>query len=160
MKRNKLSPPPEKLKCSVWKRCGRDSFRPLARLKRNWTPVLSGLSLDSKQASATEPHHFKRPRLYDREMGGGSLLDLGVYLVSLGQYLFGTPHCQSASLAAYNEDTDLDTEAFITCAYPEISSVPIRAVFAMPFHAAQSFEVSLETSRYHHPFTVRKGSSL
>ena len=34
-------------------------IRPLARLKRNWTPVLSGLSLDLKQASATEPHHFK-----------------------------------------------------------------------------------------------------
>ena len=61
---------------------------------------------------------LQSPRLYDREMGGGSLLDLGVYLVSLGQYLFGTPHRQSASLAAYNEDTDLDTEASITCAYP------------------------------------------
>ena len=40
---------------------------------------------------------LQSPRLYDREMGGGSLLD-GVYLVSLGQYLFGTPHRQSALL--------------------------------------------------------------
>ena len=60
--------------------------------------------------------------------------------------------------AAYTEDNDPDNEVSITRT-PEISSVPIRAVFAMPFHAAQSFEVSLETSRYRHRFTVRKGSS-
>ena len=35
--------------------------------------------------------NIKNPRLWTKELGGGALLDLGIYVVSLSQMILGTP---------------------------------------------------------------------
>jgi predicted dehydrogenase len=49
------------------------------------------------------------PRLYDSALGGGSLLDLGIYPISLAHRLFGSPTkiLASASLMAGNVDESM-----------------------------------------------------
>jgi predicted dehydrogenase len=48
---------------------------------------------DHRQKASTDPHH----RMNDLALGGGALLDLGIYPISFAAHLFGTPESVLAS---------------------------------------------------------------
>jgi predicted dehydrogenase len=54
-------------------------------------------------------------RFFDRELGGGAMLDRGVYLISLAQHLLGIP--QSMSGTAYLGSTGVDEQSGYQLAY-------------------------------------------
>lgn len=53
--------------------------------------------------NATDP---PAPRLYDPALGGGALLDIGIYPVFLAQSLLGRPDKISAEMSAYDSGVD------------------------------------------------------
>jgi predicted dehydrogenase len=98
------------------------------------------------------------PRLYDSALGGGSLLDLGVYPISLAHRLFGNPRriLASASLMTGNVDESMGAifeysggrQALLHSSI--ISAGPVRA-----FILGDAGRVELEKSFYEHStFTV------
>lgn len=54
-------------------------------------------------------------RVYNNEMGGGSLLDVGIYPVYLSYLLFGTP--ENFSVIAIKSRTEVDESCFLTLKY-------------------------------------------
>ncbi|MBP2321189.1 putative dehydrogenase [Kibdelosporangium banguiense] len=91
-------------------------FNPLIRLLRKL--VADGVigSIRSVHADFGEPFaHNPAHRLWDPAAGGGSLLDLGVYPVSLAQMLLGEPE----SVASHGSLIDgVDAEAALLLRYP------------------------------------------
>jgi predicted dehydrogenase len=98
------------------------------------------------------------PRLYDPLLGGGSLLDLGIYPVSLAHRLFGNPSriLASASLLPGNVDESMGAifeysggrQALLHSSI--ISAGPVRA-----FILGDAGRVEMEKSFYEHStFTV------
>ncbi|MGB3799677.1 MAG: Gfo/Idh/MocA family oxidoreductase [Lewinella sp.] len=60
---------------------------------------------------------FERDRLYNPALGGGALLDIGIYPVWLAQYLFGAPASIRATARLTDLGADVDTQ--VTLRYPE-----------------------------------------
>ncbi|MCF2530223.1 Gfo/Idh/MocA family protein [Yinghuangia soli] len=96
-----------------------------------------------------DPDH----RLWNPELGGGALLDLGVYPVALAQLLLGSP--ESVAVAGSLGPSGVDAEAALLMRWPggahalletslltllpmtaSVVGTKARADFAMPFHAA------------------------
>jgi predicted dehydrogenase len=92
-------------------------------------------------------------RLFDPALGGGSVLDLGVYVVSIAQHFLGTPDRVAATGTLFPNGTD--ASAVISMAYDDgraaslvcslTSETPGRAVVA---GTGGSIEV---VPRFHHP---------
>lgn len=63
---------------------------------------------------------FHRPfdaehRLFSKALGGGALLDLGVYPISTAAFLFGAPVLEKASWLAAPTEVDIEAELSIRC---------------------------------------------
>ncbi len=95
-------------------------------------------------------------RLFARELGGGALLDLGVYVVSFAQMVLGTP----ASVAAVGSrfPTGVDAEAALLLGYADGRSATLATSLrnALPGQArvvgtAGWIDV---LPRFHHPQTI------
>lgn len=59
---------------------------------------------------------FDRDRLYNPALGGGALLDIGIYPVWLAQYLFGAP--EGIHAVARLTDLGADVDTHVTLRYP------------------------------------------
>ena len=59
---------------------------------------------------------FDRDRLYNPALGGGALLDIGIYPIWLAQYLFGAPESIHATARLTELGADVDTQ--VTLRYP------------------------------------------
>ncbi len=71
--------------------------------------------LRALQADHSQYLHLARaPRLHDLELGGGALLDLGVYPVSFASRLFGKPESISARAKLTDKGVDEITSAIFT----------------------------------------------
>lgn len=102
-------------------------------------------------------------RLFDPALGGGSLLDLGVYVASIAQHFLGTPDVVVASGTTYPNGADASAvlhlghedgrAASLVCALA--SETPGRAVIA---GTRGSIEIE---PRFHHPtqVTIRRNGA-
>ncbi len=59
---------------------------------------------------------FDRDRLYNPALGGGALLDIGIYPIWLAQFLFGAPQSLHATARLTDLGADVDTQ--VTLRYP------------------------------------------
>jgi predicted dehydrogenase len=95
-------------------------------------------------------------RLFARELGGGALLDLGVYVVSFAQMLLGTPDTVSAAGSRF--PTGVDAEASLLLGYSDGRSAALMTSLrhALPgqarvFGTTGWIDV---LPRFHHPQTI------
>jgi predicted dehydrogenase len=95
-------------------------------------------------------------RLFALELGGGALLDLGVYVVSFAQMLLGTPDTVSATGSRF--PTGVDAEASLLLGYDDGRSAAVMTSLrhALPgqarvFGTAGWVDV---LPRFHHPQTI------
>ncbi len=95
-------------------------------------------------------------RLFARELGGGALLDLGVYVVSFAQMLLGTPDTVSAAGSLF--PTGVDAEASLLLGYADGRSATLMTSLrnALPgqarvFGTTGWIDVP---PRFHHPQTI------
>ncbi|MCW2695867.1 MAG: putative oxidoreductase [Modestobacter sp.] len=103
-------------------------------------------------------------RLFARELGGGALLDLGVYVVSFAQMLLGTP--DSVTAVGSRFPTGVDAEAALLLGYADGRSATLTTSLrnslpgqARVFGTAGWIDV---LPRFHHPQAIvlhRPGSS-
>ncbi len=99
------------------------------------------------------PRYDPKGRLFDPALGGGTLLDLGVYPLSLASLVFGRP-ARVASLAQLGE-TGVDEQAGIVLGYADGA----LAALYTSFHADTPVEAVLSGERgriklhrpFHHP---------
>ena len=150
--------------------CSRENN--VALLEGMWTrylPHISNIQKIIKNGTIGEIeslsafHHqnlsgVNNPRLWTRELGGGSLLDLGIYLVSFAHMILGSPDEIKAS--ASFTDKGVDSKASIVFKYNDssmatlscsmIDSMPNRAIISgtngyidisPTFYAPTSFRV-------------------
>lgn len=80
---------------------------------------------------------FHRPfdaehRLFSKALGGGALLDLGVYPISTAAFLFGAPVLDKASWIAAPTEVDIEAELSIRC-----GEVPVDLRVGFVEHADQ-----------------------
>jgi predicted dehydrogenase len=95
-------------------------------------------------------------RLFSLELGGGALLDLGVYVVSFAQMLLGTP--SSVTVAGSLFPSGVDAEATLLLGYADGRSAALTTSLrnALPgqarvFGAEGWIDV---LPRFHHPQTI------
>lgn len=95
-------------------------------------------------------------RLFALELGGGALLDLGVYVVSFAQMLLGTPDTVTATGSRY--ETGADAEAGLLLGYDDGRSATLLTSLrqALPgqarvFGTTGWIDV---LPRFHHPATI------
>jgi predicted dehydrogenase len=95
-------------------------------------------------------------RLFSLELGGGALLDLGVYVVSFAQMLLGTP--DTVRVVGSRFPTGVDAEACLLLGYPDGASASLLTSLrnALPgsarvFGTAGWIDV---LPRFHHPQTI------
>ena len=95
-------------------------------------------------------------RLFAKELGGGALLDLGVYVVSFAQMLLGDPDTVTATGSTF--DTGVDAEASLLLGYADGRSATLMTSLrnALPgqarvFGTAGWIDV---LPRFHHPQTI------
>jgi predicted dehydrogenase len=95
-------------------------------------------------------------RLFDLALGGGALLDLGVYVVSFAQMLLGTPDSVTATGSLF--DTGADAEATLLLGWADGRSATLTTSLrcALPgqarvFGTAGWIDV---LPRFHHPDTI------
>ena len=95
-------------------------------------------------------------RLFARELGGGALLDLGVYVVSCAQMLLGDPDTVTATGSVF--ETGVDAEASLLRGYADGRSATLMTSLrnALPgqarvFGTAGWIDV---LPRFHHPQTI------
>ncbi|TWH75648.1 putative dehydrogenase [Modestobacter roseus] len=95
-------------------------------------------------------------RLFARELGGGALLDLGVYVVSFAQHLLGAPDTVAATGSRF--ETGVDAEASLLLGYADGRSATLTTSLrnALPgqarvFGTAGWVDV---LPRFHHPQTI------
>ncbi|TDE94261.1 Gfo/Idh/MocA family oxidoreductase [Occultella glacieicola] len=69
-------------------------------------------------------------RLFALELGGGALLDLGVYVVSFAQHFLGGPDTVTASGTLL--ETGVDAEAAITLGYADGRAASLLTSFRLP----------------------------
>ncbi|MCW2618011.1 MAG: putative oxidoreductase [Modestobacter sp.] len=95
-------------------------------------------------------------RLFSQELGGGALLDLGVYVVSFAQMLLGDPATVTATGSLF--ETGVDAEASLLLGYADGRSATLMTSLrnALPgqarvFGTAGWIDV---LPRFHHPQTI------
>ena len=95
-------------------------------------------------------------RLFDPALGGGALLDLGVYPVSFAQMVLGTPTAVTA--VASWESTGVDADGALLLAYDDGRQATAQYSFHSPspgqarvFGASGWIDV---LPRFHHPSTI------
>ncbi|MGY1739192.1 MULTISPECIES: Gfo/Idh/MocA family protein [unclassified Blastococcus] len=95
-------------------------------------------------------------RLFALELGGGALLDLGVYVVSFAQMLLGTP--DTVTVAGSTFPTGVDAEAALLLGYADGRSATLTTSLRYPTPGAARV---LGTAgwidvlpRFHHPDTI------
>jgi predicted dehydrogenase len=95
-------------------------------------------------------------RLFAKELGGGALLDLGVYVVSFAQMLLGDPDTVHATGSTF--DTGVDAEAALLLGYADGRAATLMTSLrnALPgqarvFGTAGWIDV---LPRFHHPQTI------
>jgi predicted dehydrogenase len=95
-------------------------------------------------------------RLFARELGGGALLDLGVYVVSFAQMLLGTPDTVTAVGSQF--PTGVDAEASLLLGYADGRSAALLTSLrhALPGQARVfGTEGWIDVlPRFHHPQTI------
>lgn len=92
-------------------------------------------------------------RLFDPAQGGGSLLDVGVYVVSLAQWLLGVP--ESVAVTGRQVSTGVDGEAALLLSYADGRAALLQSAISFPL-PGQALLVGTEGSievlpRFHHP---------
>jgi len=95
-------------------------------------------------------------RLFDPARGGGALLDLGVYVVSIAQDFLGTPTTVTARGTTYPNGTDASAALFLEYAEGRSASLWCSLLAQTPGRAvvvgtAGSVEIA---PRFHHPDTI------
>jgi len=95
-------------------------------------------------------------RIFARELGGGALLDLGVYVVSFAQMLLGTPDTVTATGSRF--PTGVDAEAAVLLGWADGRSATLTTSLrcglpgqARVFGTAGWVDV---LPRFHHPHTI------
>jgi predicted dehydrogenase len=95
-------------------------------------------------------------RLFAKELGGGALLDLGVYVVSFAQMVLGDPDTVTATGSLF--ETGVDAEASLLLGYADGRSATLMTSLrhALPgqarvFGTAGWIDVP---PRFHHPHTI------
>jgi predicted dehydrogenase len=95
-------------------------------------------------------------RLFALELGGGALLDLGVYVVSFAQMLLGTPDTVTAAGSTY--PTGADAEAAVLLGWADGRSATLTTSLRYPtpgqarvFGTGGWIDV---LPRFHHPATI------
>jgi predicted dehydrogenase len=95
-------------------------------------------------------------RVFAYELGGGAMLDLGVYLVSFAQMVFGTPTSVSAHGAL--EPSGVDAEASLLLGFPEGRTATLMCSLhsPMPGHARIFGSTGWidVPPRFHHPRSI------
>ena len=95
-------------------------------------------------------------RVFAYELGGGALLDLGVYLVSFAQMVLGTP--TSVSVHGSLEPSGVDAEASLLLGFPQGRSATLMCSLhsPMPGHARIFGSTGwLDVlPRFHHPRSI------
>lgn len=95
-------------------------------------------------------------RLFALELGGGALLDLGVYVVSFAQMLLGTPDTVAAVGSRF--PTGVDAEAGLLLGYADGRSAALTTSLRHPLpgqarvHGTEGWIDVLP--RFHHPQTI------
>ncbi|TYP84841.1 Gfo/Idh/MocA family protein [Blastococcus xanthinilyticus] len=95
-------------------------------------------------------------RLFAMELGGGALLDLGVYVVSFAQMLLGTPQRVVATGALFPSGADADAALLLDFGDGRTASLSTSLRTALPgqarvFGTAGWIDV---LPRFHHPATI------
>jgi predicted dehydrogenase len=116
--------------CSAWRRCGCGSSPVVREAVDLIREVRSARSARCRPTSASTSPSSPTSRLFDPSMGGGALLDLGVYAVSLADLLLGPPeHVAATSVMA---PTGVDEHVAVTTTHAggvlATSTASIRAV--------------------------------
>lgn len=93
-----------------------------------------------------------RDRLFSLDLGGGTILDLGVYVVSLAQMVLGDP--RRVDVTGSLMSTGVDGESSYLLSYGDGRSATLRAAFYSTPGAARVFGTKgwIEVPpRFHHP---------
>ncbi len=95
-------------------------------------------------------------RIFSYELGGGAMLDLGVYLVSFAQMVMGAP--TSVSVRGSLEPSGVDAEASLLLGFPEGRTATLMCSLhsPMPGHArvfGSSGWIDV-LPRFHHPRSI------
>lgn len=93
-------------------------FRPVTEKVLAWIAegrIGTVLGMDANFAFAGDQANMAQ-RMYDLELGGGALLDLGVYPLSLAQFVFGGKPSKIAAMAQFFEG-GADAQTSITLQY-------------------------------------------
>ena len=95
-------------------------------------------------------------RLFDLALGGGALLDLGVYVVSFAQMLMGTPDTVTAAGSLFDSGADAEAALLLGWADGRSASLTTSLRCALPgqarvFGTAGWIDV---LPRFHHPDTI------
>jgi predicted dehydrogenase len=95
-------------------------------------------------------------RLFDLGLGGGALLDLGVYVVSFAQHLLGTPERVVATGSLFETGTDAEAALLLDYADGRSATLTTSLRYALPgqarvFGTAGWIDV---LPRFHHPQTI------
>jgi predicted dehydrogenase len=95
-------------------------------------------------------------RLFSRELGGGALLDLGVYVVSFAQMLLGDPDTVTAAGSVFDTGVDAEASLLLGCADGRTATLMTSLRNALPGQArvygtAGWIDV---LPRFHHPQTI------
>jgi predicted dehydrogenase len=91
-------------------------FIPAVQQAKRWVDLGVLGTIRLMQGSFSYPASASQSRLFNRELGGGALLDRGVYLISLAQYLQGAPRCVRG-VASIGE-TGVDEQSAYQLVYP------------------------------------------
>jgi len=83
---------------------------------------------------------IKNPRLWTKELGGGALLDLGIYVVSLSQMVLGTPKNIQAKSIFTKEGVDAKTSMIFEYANGEVANLSCTMYDYQPNRAVISGE--------------------
>jgi predicted dehydrogenase len=95
-------------------------------------------------------------RLFDLALGGGALLDLGVYVVSFAQMLLGTPERVVATGSLFPSGTDAEAVLLLDYAGGRSATLTTSLRYALPgqarvFGTTGWIDV---LPRFHHPQTI------
>tara|TARA_B100000427_G_scaffold315163_1_gene308996 strand:+ start:2153 stop:3127 length:975 start_codon:yes stop_codon:yes gene_type:complete len=83
---------------------------------------------------------IKNPRLWTKQLGGGALLDLGIYVVSLSQMVLGTPKYIVAKSLFTKEGVDAKTSMIFEYENGEIANLSCTMYDSQPNRAVISGE--------------------
>jgi predicted dehydrogenase len=102
------------------------------------------------------PEYDPAGRLFDLALGGGALLDLGVYVVSFAQMLLGTPSSVTATGSLFPSGADAEAALLLDHGDGRVASLLSSLRLALPGQArvygtAGWIDV---LPRFHHPQTI------